>query len=80
MDMSDLSGLKDEMFTHSITCMGVFAFPDPVKGIREIHRMLQIGGIAVVTTWKDQGFMNFMHRVQRAVRPDLPVWQMQSME
>jgi hypothetical protein len=24
--------------------------------------------------------MNFMHRVQRAVRPDLPVWQMQSME
>jgi ubiquinone/menaquinone biosynthesis C-methylase UbiE len=53
MDMSDLSGLKDEMFTHSITCMCVFAFSDPVKGIREIYRMLQVGGTAVVMTWKD---------------------------
>lgn len=80
MDMSDLLGLKDEIFTHSITCMCVFAFPDPVKGIREIYRTLQVGGTAVVTTWKDQGFMSFMHRVQRAARPDRPVWQMQSME
>jgi ubiquinone/menaquinone biosynthesis C-methylase UbiE len=53
MDMSNISGPKDEMFTHSITCMGVFAFPDPVKGVREIYRTLQVGGTAVVTTWKN---------------------------
>lgn len=74
-DMSDLGCFKDGTFTHSITNFGLFALPDAVKGAREIRRTLKDDGVAMVTVWKDVGNMKIVHGAQRAIRPDLPVFE-----
>jgi ubiquinone/menaquinone biosynthesis C-methylase UbiE len=55
LDVRDLKTLEDNTFTHVITNFG-FA-PDvkdlsgPLKAAKEMYRVLQPGGVAVVTTW-----------------------------
>jgi len=73
MDAQDLK-FEDESFTHSITNLGIFVLPDPGKGFKEIYRTLKPGGTAVVTTWKDPGNMRHVHRIQKRIRPDLPLF------
>lgn len=72
MDAQDLN-FEDESFSHSITNLGIFALPDPGKGVKEIYRTLKPGGEAIVTTWKDPGIMHHVHRIQKRIRPDLPL-------
>ena len=42
----------DSTFDASVTNFGIFFFPDPVAGAREIKRTLKEGGMAVVTCWR----------------------------
>ena len=51
MDGGDLK-FGDGTFDASVTNFGVFFFPDPVKGVREVWRTLKEGGVAVVTCWR----------------------------
>ena len=51
-------GYADETFTHSFTHFSLPFFSDPAAGVREIHRTLRPGGVAVVTTWAEIGFLD----------------------
>ncbi|KAJ9618776.1 hypothetical protein H2203_008981 [Taxawa tesnikishii (nom. ined.)] len=74
MDGCDLSAFPDGTFTHSVTNFGLFAFPDAVKGVSEIYRVLKPGGVAVVTTWKRARNLEVAQQAQQAIRPDLPTF------
>jgi ubiquinone/menaquinone biosynthesis C-methylase UbiE len=74
MDAQNVSGLKDNTFTHSITNFVIFALPHPVNAASEIYRTLNPGGVAAVTTWRYSGSLDLFRRVQRAVRPDKPAF------
>lgn len=62
-------GFADETFDASITNFGIFFFPDPVVGAREIYRTLKPGGKAVVTCWKEVPLLPILHAVQAIVKP-----------
>jgi ubiquinone/menaquinone biosynthesis C-methylase UbiE len=64
----------NETFTHSITNMSMFFFSDPVKGAREIYRTLKPSGTAIVTTWKYAGYLSVLREAQKAVNPDVPLF------
>lgn len=68
MNSMDLQ-FADETFDVSFTSLGIFAFPDPVKGASEIYRTLKVGGVAALTTWKDVGWMSLLHQVEIVIRP-----------
>lgn len=70
-----LEPLPSDSFTHSITNMGIFFFTDALRGAREIHRTLLPTGTAIVTTWKATGYMPVLHRAQKAVRPQDPLFE-----
>lgn len=61
---------SDNTFTHSFTNLGILFFADAVQGAREIFRTLQPGGVAVVTSWADLGYLDIVRKAQAAVRPD----------
>jgi ubiquinone/menaquinone biosynthesis C-methylase UbiE len=71
-DSQSLSSIPDETFTHSITNFALFIIPDADSAAREIFRTLKKGGTAALTTWNVNGFVDLMHRTQKAIRPDLP--------
>jgi len=73
MDSQEL-GFEDEKFTHSIMNFAIFILNDPDMAAHEIWRTLKPGGTAVVTTWKENGFVDWIHRTQKSVRPDLPLF------
>lgn len=73
-------GFPDKAFEFSITNLGVFFFPDPVKGVREIYRTLKVGGTAVVTCWKSIGFLPIFYEVQKIVKPAVPIHSMPVLE
>ncbi|KAM0421380.1 hypothetical protein ACHAPT_010915 [Fusarium lateritium] len=65
--------LADEMFTHSITNLGILFFTDGLAGAKEIHRTLKPGGVAVATSWSALGYLEKVIRpAQSAIRPDDP--------
>ena len=67
----------DEAFSHSITNLGVLFFSDGEEGAREIYRTLRPGGVAVVTSWSDFGYLDAVIRpAQRAVKPEAPVYKL----
>ncbi|KAH7116102.1 S-adenosyl-L-methionine-dependent methyltransferase [Dendryphion nanum] len=68
MSGEDLS-FPDNTFTHSITNFGIMFFPDAVQGAKEIYRTLRPGGTAVVTSWAKMGYVEPIHRAQKATKP-----------
>lgn len=72
LDSQDLAacGIKDDIFTHSITNFGLFMLEDCSAGARSIYRSLRHGGTAAITTWKYHGFVDLLARTSEVVRPD----------
>lgn len=67
----------DNTFSHSITNMGILFFKDPSAGAKEIYRTLRPGGVAVVTSWAELGYLTkVIHPAQKAVRPTDPLFQL----
>jgi ubiquinone/menaquinone biosynthesis C-methylase UbiE len=73
MDAQELS-YADDFFTHSFMNMGIFLIPDPEKGAAEIYRTLKFGGVAVITSIKQVGWVRTFQAAQREVRPEAPLW------
>lgn len=64
--------LPDGAFSHSITNLGILFFGDGEEGAREIWRTLRSGGVAVVTSWSDLGYLDAVIRpAQKAVKPEV---------
>ena len=70
----------DNSFDANITNFGIFFFPDPVAGAKQIHRTLKPGGTAAVTLWKTFGFKPILWEVQDRVRPANPLSELPLME
>lgn len=68
MDGQELQ-FPEGMFDISVTNFGVFFFPEPGRGVREVWRTLKPGGTAVVTAWEMVGFLPVFWEVQRVVGP-----------
>ncbi|KAF2866412.1 S-adenosyl-L-methionine-dependent methyltransferase [Massariosphaeria phaeospora] len=64
--------LPSDTFTHSITNIALLFFVDGLQGAKEIYRTLKPGGTAVVTSWKDLGYIRLVQQAQKAVRPNDP--------
>jgi ubiquinone/menaquinone biosynthesis C-methylase UbiE len=75
-DVMDAQALSypDHTFTHSFTNMGIFLFPEPEKGAAEIYRTLKLGGVAVVTSIKQVGWVRIFQAAQKEVKPEAPLW------
>ncbi|KAF1838123.1 S-adenosyl-L-methionine-dependent methyltransferase [Decorospora gaudefroyi] len=69
MDSVDIN-LPDNTFTHSITNMGIAFFSDPARGAAHIHRTLQPGGTAILTSWASIDHTFLIHEAQRAIDPN----------
>ena len=70
----------DDFFDASITNFGIFFFPNPVLGAKEVHRTLKRQGIAVFTAWKEFGFKPVLWEVQERVKPVNPLTELPLME
>lgn len=70
----------NDFFDADIMNFGIFFFPDPAKGAKEIYRTLKPGGIAIVTLWKEFGFKPILWEVQRRVNPANPLTELPLME
>ncbi|KAL2043657.1 hypothetical protein N7G274_003964 [Stereocaulon virgatum] len=68
MNGMDLA-FPDNTFDVSFTSLGIFAFPDPVRGAAELYRTLKAGGVAALTTWKRVGWMPLLHEVEQMLQP-----------
>ncbi|KAK3295546.1 S-adenosyl-L-methionine-dependent methyltransferase [Chaetomium fimeti] len=67
----------DHTFTHSITNLGILFFASGPAGAAEIYRTLRPGGIAVVSTWTDLGYIGpVVQAAQRIVRPGEEVYKL----
>ncbi len=64
---------EDDRFDLSITNFGIFFYPDPEQGAREIYRTLKKGGTAVVTCWKEFGLLELLYECQKIIKPAKPV-------
>ncbi len=64
LDVRSLKGLDTESFSHAVTSFGIVAMGSadlegPVKACKELFRVLQKGGISVVTIWKGMSSVSF---------------------
>lgn len=70
----------DGTFDASVTNFGIFFFPSPSAGVREIRRTLKTGGRAAITTWKMVGLLPLFYEAQRFVAPAVTVEKVPGME
>lgn len=68
LDAQCLEGIANESFDAIVMNFGIFTLPDPELGVREMLRVLKVGGTAIVTTWKSSGPIDLLVRVVRAIR------------
>ncbi|MCJ1312501.1 hypothetical protein MMC25_006175 [Agyrium rufum] len=68
MDAENLD-FAENTFDLSVTNFGIFFYPDPVRGAKEIHRTLKPGCMAAVTSWREICFVPIFYQVQKIVQP-----------
>ncbi len=73
MDAQELSYI-DNTFTHIFMNMGIFLLPNPEKGASEMYRTLKPGGVAVITSIKQVGWIRIFQAAQKEVKPEDPLW------
>ena len=73
---SEKLDFPDNSFSHSVTNLGILFFTDADEGAKEIFRTLTPGGTAIVTSWRDLGYLRLIQESQRAVRPQEPVFKL----
>lgn len=67
----------DNTFTHSITNLGILFYQDGLAGAKEMFRTLRTGGVAVVTSWTDLGYLEpVVKAAQLEIRPTQPPYQL----
>ena len=71
MNSQDLK-FGDGTFNASVTNFGIFFFPDPVLGAREIRRTLKEGGTAVFTCARALPITRLYDAAEEIVRPAKP--------
>lgn len=74
MDGQNLA-FTDAAFDAALSVFGVILFPDAVRGLAEMHRVVKPGGPVGVVTWTDpQNYVlaGMLRVAIRAVKPDLP--------
>jgi ubiquinone/menaquinone biosynthesis C-methylase UbiE len=59
MDAQNMS-FDDNIFTHLGCMFGIMFFPDRAKGLSEMCRVLEPGGIAVIGTWNSTNAVNLV--------------------
>lgn len=69
------SVLPEDHYTHIFMTFAIYSLPDAVKGINEMYKLLKPGGICMITSWVEMGFMQWYGQAQSIVRPDLPPFQ-----
>ncbi|MDZ7758135.1 class I SAM-dependent methyltransferase [Rhodohalobacter sp.] len=73
MDAEQLQ-FNEELFDKAICCLGLMYFPYPLKGLKEMHRLLKPGGTAAVSIWgerKNCGWAEIFPIVDRQVASDV---------
>lgn len=73
MDAEELS-VEDNSFDIALCALGLMYFPDPLKAIREMHRVLTKSGHAVVAVWgqrKNCGWAEVFEIVDRRVTSEV---------
>lgn len=60
---------SDDSFDASIMNFGIFFLPDPIAGVKEIHRTLKPGGTTAITVFKSFGFKPILDEVQNRIQP-----------
>lgn len=69
MDGQNLE-FSENYFTHSFSCMGIYLFPNPTKGVEEMYRTLRPGGTACVTGMRDIIWAGYAEKVYAERFPD----------
>ncbi|KAL2106758.1 hypothetical protein VUR80DRAFT_6242 [Thermomyces stellatus] len=65
----------DDSFSHSIMNLGILFCSDGDAGAREIYRTLRPGGVAVITSWSEIGYLDtVIWPAQKAIKPEAPAW------
>ncbi|KAF4963203.1 hypothetical protein FSARC_8781 [Fusarium sarcochroum] len=57
-------------FIHSLANFSLYIFDGPQEGARELVRTRALGGTAVITGWSYPRYMDVIHQVRPAIRPD----------
>ena len=73
MDAEELS-VEDDSYNIALCALGLMYFPDPLKAIKEMYRLLKPGGHAVVAVWgqrKNCGWADVFEIVDRRVASEV---------
>ena len=80
LENSETLTYADNSFDANLTNFGIFFFPDPVAGAKQIYRTLKPGGTAAITLWKSFGFKPILWEVQERIKPVNPLTELPLME
>ena len=73
MDAEELNS-KDQEFDTALCALGLMYFPNPLKGLQEMHRVLKTGGHAVAAVWGQRnncGWAEIFEIVDRRVSSEV---------